>query len=270
MEGNIKIKGMNKRIMYTNIILASIILFFLLFLSCSRNDDKGISIAAAANLRNVLEEIKEQYLEENKKDLIIKISYGSSGLLAQQIINGAPFDIFLSADTILPYKIYEQEKLYTNMKIYCKGRLVLWSSTLDVSQGLEIIKSSKIKKIAIANPELAPYGRNALNVLKKTGLYEQIQKKIIFGENINQVAQFASSGNVEVSFIALSLVLSNDMKNKGTYYIIPENISPPVRQGGIITKRSTYKKEVHKFMKYLTSSNCDDIWIKYGYTVADK
>ena len=224
------------------------------------------NIAAAANLRYVLEEIKTQYVKENPK-VVLQITYGSSGTLTQQIMNGAPFDLFLSADTVFSEKIKEKGLASGDVDIYCYGKTVMWSTSVDVSQGLAVLLSPAVKKIAIANPLTAPYGENTVAMLKKQKLYDKISKKIVWGENVNQTAQFAFSGNAEIGFIALSLVLAPEMKTGGKYFILPENICPPVKQAAVLVKGWEKNGEAAAFLKYLTSTKCKPVWEKYGYDV---
>ncbi len=227
------------------------------------------TIAAAANLRYVLEEIKTQYIKENPK-ATIQITYGSSGTLTQQIVNGAPFDLFMSADTDFPNKVKEKGFASGEIKTYCYGKVAMWSLSLDVSKGINTVLLSEVKKIAIANPVNAPYGENTVAALKNQKLYDKISSKIVWGENINQTAQFAFSGNAEIGFIALSLALAPEMKSKGKYYVLPESICPPIKQAAVLVKGWEKNGEASKFLNYLTSSKCDDIWEKYGYGLPDK
>ncbi|MDW9379492.1 molybdate ABC transporter substrate-binding protein [Chryseobacterium sp. JV558] len=243
----------------------------LLILSCTKNPSEHaqngqssvISVAAAANLRDVLEEFKEVYVKENP-DRKVEISYASSGLLVQQIINGAPFDLFLSADSSFPEKIKDTHKAFGNSSVYTYGRIALWSSNLDVSEGLKLVLNPKVKKIAIANPKLAPYGKNAVEALKKSGLYTVIEHKIVWAENINQAAQFASSGNADIAFVALSNVIGKEMTGKGKFYELSEQESSPIPQSGIILKGKN-TTEAQLFFDFIKSEKAIKIWKKYGY-----
>lgn len=249
----------------------SIFLIFLVVVSCKEkqsgsqksNETSGISIAAAANLRDVLEELKEAYIQENYGRKV-EISFASSGLLVQQIINGAPFDLFLSADSSFPEKLKSNNKTFGNSSVYTYGRIALWSSNLDVSEGLKLVLNPKVKKIAVANPQFAPYGKNAVEALKKSGLYAAIEHKIVWAENINQAAQFASSGNADIAFVALSNVVGKEMKGKGKFYELSEQESSPIPQSGIILKGKT-TTEAQLFFDFIKSEKSIKIWKKYGY-----
>jgi molybdate transport system substrate-binding protein len=223
-----------------------------------------VKVAAAANLRYVLEEIKKQY-EAEKPGSTIDITFGSSGTLTQQILNGANFDLFLAADTDFPQKIADSGFAAGEVTTYIYGKLALWSLTLDVSAGLQTVLLPAVKKIAIANPKGAPYGESAVELLKNQGLYDIISDKIVWGDNISQAAQFAFSGNAELGFIALSLALAPEMQSKGKYYVFPEEICPPLEQAGVLIKGSEKNSEAPQFLNYIRSNKCNGLWTKYGY-----
>ncbi|CVK17074.1 molybdate transport system substrate-binding protein [Apibacter mensalis] len=253
--------------MKRKLVFIPILLFLFVIISCTK--ERKATIAAAANLRYVLEEIKEQYLKDYP-GADLQIIYGSSGTLTQQIINGAPFDLFMSADTKFPSKLEDRGMTSASAINYCYGRVAMWSSTLDLSQGLSAILLPEVKKIAIANPDNAPYGLNSINTLKRLNLYDKVSKRIVWGENINQTAQYTFSGNAEIGFIALSLALAPEMKNKGHYYVLPENICPPIAQAAVLINGWEKNGEASRFLDYIISSQCDHIWKKYGYGLAKK
>ena len=149
-----------------------------------------VKVAAAANLRSVFDEIKSAYLQANPKTNV-SVNFGSSGTLLQQILNGAGFDVFMAADNSFPAKLKDQGAASGEMKVYVLGKLVLWSNTVDVSKGLDIMTDPSVKRIAIAKPDLAPYGDRAVACLKQAGLFEKVKDKIIYADNISQTAQFA-------------------------------------------------------------------------------
>lgn len=244
----------------------------ILMLNCKKTEsdltkrptqNSTISVAAAANLRDVLEELKQIYIKENT-DKKVEITFGSSGLLVQQILNGAPFDLFLSADSSFPNQLKNKNKTSGNSEIYTYGKVALWSSRSNVSEGLKLVLDPEIKKIAIANPELAPYGKSTVEALKKKGLYSQVEHKIVWAENINQAAQFASTGNADVAFIALSNAKNKEMLTRGKFYELSENECLPIAQSGIVlkSKNQTVAKDFFDFIK---SKKASQIWKKYGY-----
>lgn len=247
-----------------------ILLFSLLFALCiACISAQTVKVAAAANLRYVLEDIKKQYEKENPRSKI-EITFGSSGTLTQQIVNGAAFDLFMAADVDFPNKVKNNGFASGDVKTYIYGKLALWSLTLDVSKGLNTVTLSSVKKIAIANPKGAPYGEAAVDLLKKKGLYDKISTKIVWGDNIGQAAQFAFSGNAELGFIALSLAMAPDMKSKGKYYIFSEKDCPPIEQACVLIKGSEKNTEAVKFMDYVMSKKCDKLWTNYGYGLVKK
>ena len=175
-----------------------------------------VRVAAAGNLRFIIYEIKAKYTEKNPKANVV-IILGASGALTQQILNGANIDFFMSADKIYPDKLKSQGAAIGQVKTYAYGKLVLWSNTVDVSNGIEILTDKAITRIAIAKPDVAPYGTRAVECLKYYGIYEKVKDKLVYADNIAQAAQFAQSGNAEVAFLAQALVFSTDLKGKYVY-----------------------------------------------------
>lgn len=225
-----------------------------------------IRVAAAANLKFVMEEIKAQYQKENPKSKV-DITYGSSGSLVQQILNGANFDFFMAADKEFPVKIQAKGATIGAVKTYAYGKLVMWSRSVDVAKGTSILTSGAVKKIAIANPKTAPYGEHSVEFLKKKGLLDDLTPKIVYADNISQAAQFAFSGNAEIGFTAMSLVLAPDMKAAGKYYEIPASEYTPIEQACVLIKKKQYNPSASKFMKYVLDPKVKGIWEKWGYRV---
>jgi molybdate transport system substrate-binding protein len=224
-----------------------------------------VNVAAAANLRYVLEEIKTAYVKQNPKARV-NLTFGASGMLVQQIQNGANFDFFMAADNEFPLKLKDKGLTTGAMSTYAFGKLAIYSTTLEVEKlGLEALKNSSVKKIAIANPETAPYGERAVELLKSQKLYEGLKSKIVLGENISQAAQFAFTGNAEVGFIALSLALAPDMAGQGSYYIVPQALYKPIEQACILIKTPVLNTEAAKFKKFVLSPATKGIWEKWGY-----
>lgn len=242
-------------------IIISLAILFVAILGSAQK----VNVAAAANLRYVLEEIKSVYVKQHPQ-AIINFTFGSSGTLVQQIMNGATFDLFLAADNEYPLKLKEKGLTVGAMTTYAFGKLAIYSTTLNVEKlGLGVLKNPTIKKIAIANPATAPYGERSIELLKKQKLYDQLKSKIVFGDNISQAAQFAFTGNAEVGFIALSLALAPEMAGKGTYYIVPQSLYKPIEQACILIKTSVLNTEASKFKKFILSAPTKSIWEKYGY-----
>ena len=241
-----------------------IIIFLLTGLFASGLYAQNLKVAAAANLRFVFEEIKKNYMQVNPKTDIV-VNFGSTGALYQQIINGADFNIFMAADDVVPEKLKNQGLVAGMTQIYALGKLVLWSNSIDVSKGLEILTDPSVKRIAIAKPDLAPYGDRAIECLKSAGLFDKIKNKIVFADNISQTAQFTQTGNAEVGFLAYSLTLTPEMK--GSTFEIDKKNYKPVAQVMAIVKNRKANPEASKFMKYVLSPECKPIFEKYGYIV---
>lgn len=239
------------------------ILLSLLVLFSLHTRAQTIKVAAAANLRYILEEIKINYEKLNPK-AHLALTIGSSGTLYQQIMNGASYDVFMAADKIFPEKLKAQGAVTGEVKTYAYGKLAIWSNSVDV-KGMNILLSESVRHIAVAKPDLAPYGERAIQCLKYYNLYDQVQGKLIFADNISQAAQFAQTGNAEVGILALALVKTPEMKGS---YIIPDPKSyKPVEQAMVLVKRFQYNPAAAKFMKYIMSADCRPLFEKYGYIV---
>ena len=246
----------------------SIILFLAVFVFSAQA--QKLNVAAAANLKYVLEEIKTEYVKLHPKAKI-NLTFGSSGTLVQQILNGAGFDFFMSADNEFPLKLKSKGLTTGGISTYAFGKLVLYSTTLKLDKkGLDVLTESAVKKIAIANPETATYGTRSVELLKKMKLYDALKPKIVIGENIAQTAQFAFTGNAELAFIALSLAIAPDMAEKGNHFIIPENRYSPIEQSCVLIKTAVIHTEASKFKQFILSASTKGIWEKYGYSIRTK
>jgi molybdate transport system substrate-binding protein len=245
------------------------LLLLLLVAALVKINAQSITIAAAADLRNALDDITKLYKEKHP-DAKVDVIFGSSGNLYQQITNQAPFDLFFSADVSFPNKLEEQKLTAGKPTIYAVGHLVLWSAKKDVSKGLNLLKSNEIKKISIANPEVAPYGKRAVESLNYYKLYDIIKDKIVKGDNVSQAAQFVLTGNAEVGLIALSLAFSPEMSAKGKYFLIDEKSYSKLEQAYVILKKSEKKKELLDFVKFLETKKVKDILSKYGFKLPVK
>lgn len=225
-----------------------------------------VNVAAAANLRYVLEEIKNAYMKTYPKSTV-NLTFGSSGTLVQQISNGASFDFFMAADNEFPLKLKAKGLTVGAMTTYAYGKLALYSTTLDVSKmGMEVFKNPAVKRIALANPETAPYGARSMALIKQLGLPES---KLVVAENIAAAAQFAFTGNVEVGFVAFSLTLTPEMAGKGFCYVLPVKSYEPIEQSCILIKRSVLNTEAARFRQFVLSKAMKPIWIKYGYATPE-
>lgn len=245
--------------------MKNLVIILVLFLSVSVRA-QTVKIAAAADLRYAMDEVVKEY-KENNAVANIEVIYGSSGNAFTQISNGAPFDIYFSADIMYPQKLKEAGLTLTEPKLYAIGRIVLWSANLDVSKGLSVLTDKPNIKIATANPEHAPYGQRSVESLKFYKLYEKVEKQLVFGENISQAAQFCLTGNADAGLIALSLVLSPSMSNQGKYFLIDEKSHRPLEQAYVILNQAKENKEVFPFAAFISSPAARNNFEKYGFTL---
>ncbi|MBW8330438.1 MAG: molybdate ABC transporter substrate-binding protein [Prolixibacteraceae bacterium] len=225
-----------------------------------------VKVAAAADLRYAMDEVVKEFKKTNS-GANIEVIYGSSGNAFTQISNGAPFDLYFSADIVYPKKLKEAGLTLTEPKLYAIGRIVLWSASLDVSKGLSVLAEKPKIKIATANPEHAPYGQRSVEVLKFYRLYEKVEKQLIYGENISQAAQFCLSGNAEAGLIALSLVLSPSMSNQGKYFLIDEKSHRPLEQAYVILNHAKQNRVAFEFSEFISGPAARLIFEKYGFTL---
>lgn len=228
-----------------------------------------LTVAAAADLQFAFHDLGAQF--EKQTGIAVRVTYGSSGNFTTQIENGAPFDLFFSADVQYPQKLVsegyaEAGSLYR----YADGKLVLWvpnGSKIDLSKGMEALLDSGIRKIAIANPKHAPYGRAAVAAMKSAGVYDKVEGKLVLGENISQTAQFVQSGTADVGMVALSLAVSPGMNSSGRYVEVPAMDYPAIEQGAAILKQSKQKVEAAKFLDFMKTPVAKQILEKYGFVV---
>jgi molybdate transport system substrate-binding protein len=236
----------------------------------SDKSNTELTVAAAADLSSVLKDIADAF--ETKTWVHARLSFGASGALTQQIENGAPFDLFFSADMDFPRQLIRDGQADGPSPYqYAVGKLVLWvpaDSPLDVEhKGLTVLLDPSVKKISIANPQHAPYGRAAVEAVKHAGLYERLSDKFVMGENISQAAQFVESGNAQVGFVALAHAIAPAMQGKGKYWEVPADYYPPLAQGVVVISRSPRKKEAEQFLEYIKTQSVRDLFQKYGFTL---
>jgi molybdate transport system substrate-binding protein len=227
-----------------------------------------LTVAAASDLQSVLPAVAAQFAKETGQN--VGVTYGSSGNFFAQIQNGAPFDVFLSADSDYPRRL-DRAGLADRGTIvtYARGRIVLWTrmdSGIDLGPGLAMLRGDKVRRIAIANPEHAPYGRAAVAALQADGVYERVRSKLVLGENISQTAQFAASGSADVGLIALSLALTPALKDAGRYVDIPETSYPPIEQAAIVLAASRQKPLARQFVDFLRTPAVMRLLESYGFT----
>lgn len=253
--------------MKTKKILNSLLFLLILFLPAAVSAQE-ITVAAAANVQYPLEEFKAEF--EKNTNIKIQTVIGSSGKLTAQIENGAPFDIFIAADMEYPRTLHKEGLTHQPPGIYAYGALVLWTfKDLDLSKGMDVLADPSVKKVALANPKTAPYGRQAVNAMKHYKLYKETQSKLVYGESISQVNQFVATQAVDVGFTAKSAVLAPGLKEKGRWVEVDPGSYDPIAQGVVILKHAEGNnlKEARAFYDFLFSPPAREIFKKYGYVL---
>lgn len=228
-----------------------------------------ITIAAASDLSFAFREIVAEYEKTTANH--VRLTLGSSGNFYAQIQNGAPFDLYFSADITYPRKLEEAGLTVPgSFYQYAVGRIVMWTgneSRIDVTQGFEALRDPTVKKIAIANPKHAPYGRAAVAAMEYFKVYDQVKDKLILGENISQAAQFIESGACDIGIIALSLAVAPAVKSKGTYWEVPAEAHPAIEQGAVILKSSKQQEPAKQFLAFIKDAQGQEIMKRYGFTL---
>jgi len=275
-------------------ILAGILSCIVMAAPIARSQE--VTLAAAADLTYCVPQLNAAF-EKANPGAAVKAAFGSSGNFYQEIRNGAPFDLFMSADMQYPQKL-AQEGFASQPVEYAAGRLVLWSMSLDVSRGLAILSDPAVKHIAVANPDHAPYGRAAKAALEKTGLWDELAPKLVFGESVGQTAQFVRTGNAEAGLVAMSLVVGpgkpvelkpspltppgdypplkpnfgsgsvvvvGPAQRAGHFYEVPAGDYPALDQGVVVTKAGAGKPLAQAYVTFLQSEEARKIFGQYGF-----
>lgn len=245
-----------------------VVLLAVICASCALQAQSNLTVAAAANLGPALREITANF--EKSSGTHVELAFGSSGNLATQIENGAPFDVFLSADVDYPRSLETKGAIAPgSLAVYATGKLVLWvtnASGIDVGRlQPQMLLLDSVRKIAIANPRHAPYGKAAVEFLRKAGLYDRVAGKFVLGEDVAQTAEFVRSGNADVGIIPLSLALAPAMKERGKYREIAAGLYTPIRQAGVILKSAKNPSAAAKFLAYVRSAEAAAVLARYGY-----
>jgi molybdate transport system substrate-binding protein len=226
-------------------------------------------VAAAADLQFALKDIANQF--EHETGHKVEITFGSSGNFFSQLQNGAPFDIFFSADIDYPKRLQQNNLTEPDSLVqYAVGRLVIWvppdSKINLIDRKWDALLDPTVQKIAVANPEHAPYGRAAVDALKRAGIYGKVQTKLVYGENISQAAQFVQSGNAQAGIIALSLAVSPAMKD-GQRWGVPVDQYAPVQQAAVILKTAKDKDAARAFLTFVSSDSGHRTLASYGFEI---
>lgn len=228
-----------------------------------------VTIAASANLVYAVEELKAAF-KKGEPTTELQVVIGASGSLVAQIQNGAPFDVFLSADLEYPQQLIDRGLAGSNSVVtFAVGRLVLWSTRpdVDVSSLPALLENPAVKRIAVANLITAPYGKATREALTRLNLWERVQPRIVYGENVTQTAQFVETGNADAGFVALSLVLSPKLTNKGRWQEVDPSLYSPLEQGAVITRRGAGNPASARFMAFLRNNEARLVLERFGYRV---
>lgn len=225
-----------------------------------------LTVAVAANVKYAFDDLAAEFKKES--GLEVEGVPGASGKIVAQVKSGAPFDVFLSADTESPEALYKEGFATNPPKVYAYGVLVLWTrKKLDLNKGMAVLSDAAVQKVAIANPRLAPYGRAAIKALESAGLSKAVEPKLVYGESISQAAQFVDSGAADIGFIAKSLVVAPEMSGKGKWMEVPKASYDPIAQSVVVLKHGAESQSIasQKFMDFLFTPKARAIFEKYGY-----
>jgi molybdate transport system substrate-binding protein len=235
----------------------------------ARASAQDLTVAAASDLQSVLPSIVARFQHETGRSAVV--TFGSSGNFFSQLQNGAPFDVFLSADMDYPRQLAaaglaDPATLYE----YAVGAIVLWArkgAPVDIQAGLPTLLDPAVRRIAIANPAHAPYGRAAVAALQHDGLYDRVREKLVFGENVSQAAQFVQSGNADAGIIALSVALAPALATTGTSYEIPASLYPPIAQAAVVMRSSRHPDAAVRFLEMLKQPDVVSLMRTFGFAV---
>ena len=224
-----------------------------------------IKVAVASNFANVLKEIAVEFQKDTGHQLAI--TPGATGKFYAQTSNGAPFDVFLSADDETPSKLAKEGKAIAATQFtYAIGRLALWSQLPDmVDKNADILKTDKFKFLAVANAKVAPYGQAAVMTMQKLGVLTKLEPRIVQGESISQTYQFVSTGNAQLGFVALSQIVENGKIKSGSAWIVPEEMHDPLKQDAVVLQSCKHISVCQSLLDYLKTEKAKKIMASYGY-----
>jgi molybdate transport system substrate-binding protein len=237
-----------------------------IFTGCTIQAQK-VSVAAASDLKFALDSVISVYQKQHPSEKI-QVTYGSSGKFFEQILYDAPFDLYFSADVSYPKKLKEKGFAISEVKTYGIGRIVIWSKKINPNiEKMNSLLNPKLNKIAIANPEHAPYGEKAKESMQYYKIYNKVKNKFVYGENISQTAQFVQLGAADIGIVALSLALSPNMqRDGGKYYVIPEESHKPLEQSYVILKHAKNNPNAVRFYDFIASPKAIAILTHFGFT----
>jgi molybdate transport system substrate-binding protein len=235
----------------------------------ARAERRSVRIAAASDLRFALGEVVVR-LRQVQPELDVQVTYGSSGTFFAQLVNGAPFDLFMSADTDYPKQLAARGLTRAGSEFtYAIGRLVVWvpaASPLDVEKnGLQVLVDPRVRHVSIANPATAPYGRAAEAAMRQAMVYDRVKPTLVLGENVAQALQFVQSGSADVAVVALSLAIAPTVTASGRYSIVPLNLYPRLEQGGVILRAAADADAARAVRSFLIGDEGRSILKRYGF-----
>ena len=250
-------------------LLTRIVALIVLLSNIAAVSADEVKAAVAANFTAATKQLAPLFEKKTGHKLVA--SFGATGQFYAQINSGAPFDVFLAADDATPKKlIAEDSAVADSYFIYARGRLVLWSSTPGhVDDKGAVLKANQFEKIAIANPKAAPYGQAAIETLTALKLLDQLQPKFVTGENIAQTQQFISTGNVPLGFVALAQVKALPAADRGSYWVVPQELHQPIDQGAVLLSKADNPKAAAEFLAFLKSPEALAIIHELGYESAN-
>ena len=250
---------------HTNKLLFVCLFFLIGLVSCQQKERKKLTIATAANVQFAMKELVEVFTQETRIEA--EIIHGSSGKLLAQIMEGAPYDVFVSADMKYPNTLFEADKTEAKPKVYAHGKLVLWSIKGSINPSLQILATDSVSHIAMANPKTAPYGVATKELLKHYNIYGPVKEKLVFGEGIGQTNQFINSGAADIGFTAMSVVMSPKLTTKGKWVALDSSTYTSIAQGAVVIKKKDKNiEDAQAFYRFLFSDKAKTILKKYGYS----
>ena len=226
-------------------------------------------VAAASDLTSTIDELGAAFSRQIP-GTEVKVSVGASGNFFAQIKNGAPFDVFMSADMAYPAQLAKEGAADgATLALYAIGRLAIWSldPRFDLKQGMQVLRDARLARVAIANPDIAPYGRAAREALQKAGVWDAVKGKLVIGENIAQTAQFIQTGNAQLGLVSYATVMAPRQKGVGSYFLVPEAGLTPIEQGAIVTRHGKGNPLAPQFMQFLQSPAARAILQRHGFTL---
>jgi molybdate transport system substrate-binding protein len=258
-----------QRLVILTALIAGLLIFWSATVGVPGANERVVQVAAAADLKFAMDEIVQAFLR-HRPDIEVQVTYGSSGNFFAQLSNRAPFDLYFSADVDYPRKLITQGLAVKDTEfLYAVGRIVVWvprRSALDLERlGMQALSDPSVRKVAIANPKHAPYGRAAEAAMKISGVYEQVQERLVYGENIAHTAQFIHTGAADIGIIALSLALAPAMREEGRYWEIPLDTYPRIEQSGVILPWAKDMAAATAFQTFLLGPEGKAVLQRYGF-----